>query len=205
MPEAALVAGILLVAAPVIGLAPVAYPPLFTVWMASRERHIEIVGAHRRAWRLLNAGFVLATIGTAGGLAALALSIEQGATGASVAALAVGYAMAGTAWVAVLAIRARTTPALCDLGAAAAPAQQAEILLGTATGGLFAAFVLLTGPVLVALGAILAVSGVIAAPAAWLASLIAAVATGAHLVTGDTIPAVLYVPTLVIGIGLLTG
>ena len=206
MPDALVVAGVLLVAAPIIGLIPVAYPPLFTVWMAPREQHIAIIGAHRRSWRLLNAGFVLATIGTAGGLAALAVGLgADPGLAAIVAALAVGYSIAGVLWCAVVAIRARTTPALDDLGAAAAPPSTAETLLGAATGGLFAAFVLVTGPVLIALGAVLALTGTIAAPVAWLAALIAAVATGSQLVTGDTVPAVLYPPTLLIGVALLAG
>ncbi len=206
MPDALVVAGALLVTAPLVGLAPVAYPPLFTVWMAPREQHIAIVGAHRRAWRLLNAGFILATVGTAGGLAALAVALEgDPGLAAIVTALAAGYAVAGTLWCAVLAIRARTTPALDDLGATAEPPGDAETLLGAATGGLFVAFALVTGPVLVVLGVVLGLTGTVAAPVAWLAALIAAVSTGSQLVTGDTIPAVLYLPTLLIGIALLAG
>jgi hypothetical protein len=206
MPDAIVVAGVLLVAAPLLGLVPVAYPPLFTVWMASRERHIAIIGAHRRAWRLLNAGFGLATIGTAAGLVALAVGLgTDPGLAATVAALAVGYAMAGLLWCAVVAIRARTTLALDDLGVTAAPAGAAEVLLGAATGGLFAAFALVTGPVLIVLGAVLALTGAVAAPVAWLAALIATIATGSQIATGDTIPAVLYFPTLLIGAALLAG
>jgi hypothetical protein len=206
MPDAMVIAGVLLVAAPIVGLFPVAYPPLFTVWMAPRERHIAIIGDHRRAWRLLNAGFVLATIGTAAGLAALAVALGSDPdVAAIVAALAVGYAIAGVPWCAVVAIRARTTLALDDLGVTAEPPAAAEVLLGAAMGGLFAAFALVTGPVLIVLGVVLAQAGIVAAPVAWLAALIAAVATGSQLVTGDTVPAVLYFPTLLIGAALLAG
>lgn len=207
MPDPLVLAGALLVLAPLVGLVPVAYPPLFPAWTATREGHIAIVGAHRRAWRLLNAGFCLATIGTAAGLAALAVALVPGEPrpAAAVAAVAVAYAMAGVPWLAVLAIRARSTPSLDDLGVAAEPAGHAEILLGAATGGLFAAFALATGPVLVALGVVLAVSGTVAVPVALVAALIAAVATGSQLVTGDTIPAVLYPPTMLLGVALLAG
>ena len=64
MPEALTIAGLLLVVAPLVGAIPIAYPPFLTVWSAPRERHIETVAAHRRAWAWLNAGFVLATVGT---------------------------------------------------------------------------------------------------------------------------------------------
>jgi hypothetical protein len=207
MRDPLVLAGALLVLAPLIGLVPVGYPPLFPAWTATREGHITLVGAHRRAWRLLNAGFCLATIGTAAGLAALAVALPPDVAGrnAAVGALALAYAMAGVPWLAVLAIRARSTPALDDLGASAGPADHAEILLGAATGGLFAAFVLATGPVLVVLGVVLAATGTVAAPVAWLATLVAAVATGSQLVTGDTVPAVLYPPTMLVGIALLAG
>ena len=206
MPDALVLAGVLLVLAPLVGMVPVAYPPLFPVWSATREGHITLVGAHRRAWRLLNVGFGIATIGTAGGLAALAVALggDPPLAGA-VAALAVGYAMAGVPWLAVLAIRARATPALADLGVTAAPAGPAEILLGAATGGLFVAFALATGPLLVALAVVLALTGTVAAPVALIAALIAAVATGSQVLTGDTVPAVLYMPTILVGIALLAG
>jgi hypothetical protein len=194
------------VLAPLVGLVPVAYPPLFPAWSATREGHITLVGAHRRAWRLLNVGFGIATIGTAGGLAALAVALRGDAgLAAAVAALAIGYAMAGVPWLAVLAIRARATPALDDLGVASEPAGPAEVLLGAATGGLFAAFALATGPLLVALCAVLGITGTVASPVAWIAALIAAAATGSQLLTGDTVPAVLYPPTMLVGLALLAG
>jgi hypothetical protein len=49
------------------------------------------------------------------------------------------------------------------------------------------------------------VGGGVAAPVAWLATLIAAVAVGSYLASGDLIPAVLYVQTLLIGPALLLG
>ena len=54
-------------------------------------------------------------------------------------------------------------------------------------------------------GAVLGITGTVAAPVAWIAALIAAVATGSQLLTGDTVPAVLYFPTLLVGIALLAG
>ena len=207
MPDPLVLAGLLLVLAPLVGSVPVWYPPLIAAWTATREDHIALVGAHRRAWRLANAGFGLATIGTASGLATLAAALlpDDRRPAAAVAALAVAYAMAGVPWLAVLAIRSRTTPALDDLGATAAPADHAEILLGAATGGLFAAFVLATGPVLVLLSVVLAASGIVAVPIAIVAALIAAIGTGSQLVNGDTIPAVLYPPTMLLGVALLAG
>jgi hypothetical protein len=205
-PDAATLAGLLLVASPVLGLIPVGYPPLVPVWTAPRPRHLEIVASHKRAWQALNAGFVVATLGTAGGLAALAVALGDSAGwSAAVAALGLAYLGAGSLWCAVLAIRARTTPALWDLGAAAGDPGEAERLLATATSGLFAAFILVTGPVIVALSAVLAMSGAVAVPVAVIAALMATISTASQVKTGDSIPAVLYMPTLLIGIALLAG
>jgi hypothetical protein len=205
-PDARIVAGLLLVIAPLLGAIPIAYPPFLTVWSAPRERHVATVAAHRRAWHLLNAGFVLATVGTGAGLVALVIALDLPAGwSAPVAALTAAYLTAGMPWLAVLGIRARTTPALEDIGATAGPPGQAEVLLAAATGGLFATFVLATGLVLVALCAVLALAGAVAVPVALLAALIAGVATGSQLLTGDTVPAVLYPPTMLLGVAILAG
>ncbi len=119
--------------------------------------------------------------------------------------MAVVYAIAGVLWCAVLAIRNRTTPALADMVAAGTPTEPAETLLGSATGGLFATFTLATGAALVVLGLTLALGGGVAAPVAWLATLIAGLAVGRFLAFGDVIPAVLYFPTLCVGLALLLG
>lgn len=154
----------------------------------------------------INVGFTVATVVRAAGLAVLAGAVDV-AVGprAVLAAAAVIYAIAGSLWGAVLAIRARTTPALAEMVAAGTPTEPAETLLGAALGGLFAAFVLATGAALVALGLTLAMSGGVAAPVAWLATLIAAVVIAGQLRSGDSIPAVLYLPTMLVGLALLLG
>jgi hypothetical protein len=207
MPDPTTLAGVLLVLGPVVGAIPVAYPPLLRVWSMPREDHARTIAAHRTGWRLLNGGFVLATVSTAGGLSVLArpLAGENPASASLVAALAVVYAIAGALWCTVLAIRSVATPALVDLGLVDAPPREAERLLHAATGGGFAAFVLVTGVALVALGAGLALTGAVAAPVGWLAALVAGIAVVGELATGDTIPAVLYLPTMLIGLALLAG
>ncbi len=199
-------AAVLLVVGPVAGAVAGSNPVLFRVWTAPRDEHLALVRAHRWAWVAINAGFFIATVVTAAGLAVLAEAIDAD-TGprAVLAAAAVVYAIAGALWCAVLAIRTRTTPALAVMVAAGAPTEPAETLLGSAIGGLFAAFTLATGAALVALGLTLAVSGGVVAPVAWRATLIAAVVIAGFVTSGDTIPAVLYLPTLLIGLALLLG
>lgn len=206
MSDSTFVAAVLLVAGPLVGAVFLADPALFPVWSAPREAFLAIVGAHRRSWRLLNVGFVVATVLTSSALAILALEAEAGtARRAVLIAVAVTYGIGGVLWCVVLSIRARTTPALADMVSVGTPTEPAERLLGDALGGLFAAYVLATGAALIALGLTLALGGGVAAPVAWVATLVSGVALAGFLRSGDTIPAILYVPTLLIGIALLLG
>ncbi len=199
------VAGVLLVAAPLIGAIPVAHPALVRIWSAPREGYLAQIGAHRVAWWWLNAGFILATVGTAAGLAILAAADPMpDPHGALLVAVATAYALAGTPWIAMLAIRAVRDPLLADMVAAGRPTEPAEALFGAATGGLFAAFVFGTGLALVALAIVLG-SGGVAVSVAVAAGSVAAVVVVIQVRTGDCIPAILYIPTLLIGIALLAG
>jgi hypothetical protein len=206
MSDSLMVAAVLLVVCPIVGGTGLARPALFSVWTAPREKHLALVRAHRRDWAMANAGFAVATLGTAAGLAVLAGSVQvnDGPRAVLVADVLV-YAIAGTLWCAVVAIRDRTTPVLAEMHAAGTPTEPAETLLGAAFGGLFSAFTLGTGAALVALGLTLALSGGVAAPVAWLATLIPVVVIASFFASGDAIPAVLYFPTMLIGIALLLG
>jgi hypothetical protein len=206
MNDSLTVAAFLLVICPIVGGIGLARPALFSVWTAPREKHLALVRAHRRDWALANAGFAIAALGTAAGLAVLAGSVQvnDGPRAVLVAAVVV-YAIAGALWSAVVVIRDRTTPVLAEMHAAGTPTEPAETLLGAAFGGLFGAFTLGTGAALIAIGLTLALSGGVAAPVAWLATLISAVVIAAYLASGDSIPAVLYFPTLFIGAALLLG
>jgi hypothetical protein len=181
-------------------------PALFRVWFLPRDEHLALVRAHRRGWAAINAGFTIATVLTSAGLAVLAGNVDE-ADGlrAVLTSAVVAYAIAGSLWCAVLAIRTRTTPALAELVAAGAPTEPAETLVGAALGGLFAAFILATTAALVVLGATLAGSGLIAAPMAWLATLIPVVVIVTFFRSGDAVPAVLYLPTMFVGVALLLG
>ena len=70
---------------------------------------------------------------------------------------------------------------------------------------MFAAFVVATCAALTVLGVTLLVTGGVAAPVA-IATLVVGIATAAWLLAaGDVIPAVLYLPTLLVGVALLAG
>ena len=155
---------------------------------------------------MLNAGFLIATVVTAGGLAALAVAqADDAGLTAALAAVIVAYAVGGGLWCAVLAVRSLTTPALADLSARGVDTEPAETLLNAAQSALFGAFTLVTAVALVALAIVLAIAGVVAVPVAIVAAVVAGIVIAAYLVTGDSVPAVLYLPTILIGIALLVG
>lgn len=206
MTDATTIAGFLLVVGPVAGAVPIAHPQLMRVWSAPREQYLATIGAHRRAWYALNAGFAVATLATAAGLAVLAVVAGlDDAPGQLLLAITVAYALGGSPWLAMLAIRAARDPLLADMLADGRTTEPAEALLGAATGGLFASFVLITGTTLVALSAVLWSGGIVAPPVAAIAGLIAVVVLAIQLRSGDCIPAILYVPTVLVGIALLAG
>lgn len=201
-----MVGAALLVAGPAVFVVLGLYPPMFRVWTVPRAEHLGLVLAHTRAWTLINAGFAIATIGTAAGLGGLAATVggEKG-WGAVMVAAAIIYAIAGTLWCAVVSVRIRTTPALARMVAAGTPTEPAETLLNSAVGGLFAAFLLATGAALIAVGLALALGGGVAAPVAWLATLIAVLVVVGFFAFRDMPPFVLYIPTLLVGLALLAG
>lgn len=206
MPDGLTAAAWLLVAGPLLGIFGFYDTGLYRVWNMPREEQLALVGAHRRGWTLLNVGFVVATVLTASGLAVLAGSLHvEDAPRAALVAVAVAYAIAGALWCVVLAARSRTTPLLADLVAAGKPTEPAEAVVGAALGGLFIAFSLIAASALLVLGITLTLAGGVTAAVAWFATLIGALAIGVILATGDLIPAVLYLPTLVLGIALLLG
>jgi hypothetical protein len=204
MPDALALAAVLLVAGPAIGTACLAYPPFVRVWTAQREEHLALVADHPVAWRIANVGFTVATVLTAGGLFVLAASVavDDGPRAALIAG-AVAYTVASSLWCAILAIRTRTTPAIAAMVAAGSQTEPAETLLGSAIGGLYSSFLLTAGAALIAIGSTLALAGGAASPAGWLATIIASLAVARHVTSGDVIPAVIYIPTLLVGLALL--
>ena len=207
MPDALALAALLLVAGPVLGTLGLGSDPgLYRVWTAPRLEHLATVAARRRSWALANVGFTIATVLTAAGLTILAgvIDVTPGYR-AALTGVAVGYAIAGVLWCAVVAIRTRTNPILAGLVAAGSPTEPAEALLGGVIGGLFASFALVTAVTLAGLGLVLALAGGVAAPVAWLA-IVTGIGSVVWVVrSGDMIPAVLYVPTLALGAALLAG
>jgi hypothetical protein len=196
------VAGLLLVAGPILGLIPVAHPALLRIWSMPRDAFVATVAAHRGAWAWLNVGFTLASIATAAGLLALSGTMPDRATSAALLACTAGYGIGAVLWCAVLAIRARCTPLLADFGAGELDLAQTR-LLDAASTALFQAFVLITAVSLAGLGAVLLMTGPTPAWVAGALLLTGTAATAWLLRTGDVVPAELYLPTVLLGLTML--
>ena len=204
--DAQTVAAVLLIVGPALGAVPVGNPSLVPIWRMVREDHIRTVAAHHRAWAWLNAGFGFATVLTASGLAILATAADpRSARAAGLALAVVAYALGGALWLAVLAIRTRTTPALGDLVADGTDPGTAETLVAAANGGLFQGFVLATCAALVVLGLTLLLGGGIATPVAAIVALSGLGGLAWIATTDDLIPATLYPPTMLLGVAVLLG
>lgn len=89
--------------------------------------------------------------------------------------------------------------------AAGAPAEPAETLLGSAISALCSSFLPTTGSALAAIGLAPVLGGSVPGPAAWFATIIAALVVARYVTSGDVIPAIVYLPTLLIGLALLLG
>jgi len=199
------VPGWLLVGGTVVGLAFVGHPALIRIWNMPREQHVAEVASHRVVWGLLNAGFVLATVTTAAAIITLATTVYSDSDWSPmILACGVVYAIGGVLWCAELGIRTFTTPLLYDLGPSSHTDPSVRIL-DAALSGLFAAFVYTSASALGVLGLALLLAGGLPPVVC-----IVTAATGVGivlwmLVARDIVPAVLYLPTLLIGVALLAG
>ena len=197
--------GWLLVGGTVVGLAFVGHPALIRVWNMPREQHVATVAEHRVVWVFLNAGFVLATVTTAAAIVAMSVTLYAGSDwSAAMLTSGVVYAMGGVLWCAALAIRTRTTPLLHQLGPESYSGQPVRVL-DAVSGGLFDAFVVICGVALTALGLALLLAGGLSVAVCLVCVVVGVGLVAWLLIAGDVIPAALYLPTLLIGIGLLAG
>jgi len=172
------------------------------IWTGSPDVALPLIARHSTIWRLANIGFVVATVLSAAGL--FVLSSSLGANGEGLArAAAVAYAMAGTAWLVTLSIRLGITPGVAARYVADATLDPAFAPLAGLGGVLFAAFILVGTSSLVALGAAVVLGGVLPAWTGWVILALSVAILGGYLLTGDTLPAFVYLPTIMLGIVLL--
>ena len=201
--DAELVAGLLLVGGSACFLVGALNPSLFSVWTASPEPQLRLIADRTTPWTLTNVLFLVATVLTAAGLWLVPDFV--GAAGVPVArAATVGYLLGASAWLTSLVIRLVITPqaALAFLSSGVEDQTYAGLLgLG---GGLFAAFTLIAGISLMAIGlAIVVGGGSLPVFVGWFAVAIGGIVVFGFLAAGDMPPFVAYLPTGLLGIVLL--
>jgi len=177
-------------------------PSLTRVWTSPQEIALPLIAQHARAWRAATIGFAVGTVATAAGLLTLPESVgEMGVTLAWAAAG--GYALGAVLWLISLVVRLSVTPIKASGFVATGVIDPVYAPLDRLGGGLFAAFTLIAGVSVVAVGGAILLGGSLPALAGWFAVVIGLVVVGGYLALGDMPPFVLYLPTTVVGIALL--
>ena len=174
------------------------------IWTGPPEDSLPLIARHATIWRLANIGFVVATVLTAAGLFGLPWSLGEHGTGLALAA-AVGYAMAGTAWLIALFIRLGITPGVAASYVANGSVDPAFAPLAALAGVLFAAFIVIGCSSLTALGVAALLGGALPIWVGWTTLSAGAAILVGYLVMGDTLPAFVYLPTILLGIVQLLG
>lgn len=177
-------------------------PP--ALWTGPREVSLRLIAAHARIWRAANAGFAIATVLTAAGLACVPGLVGTRGTSLALAA-AVMFALASVPWLVMLGIRLSITPRVAAEFAATGALDPTFPPIDRLGGALFPVFLLVASGSIVALGAAIVAGGSLS-PILGGACIAAGLAIGGgYLVFGDMLPAFVYFPTAAVGIALLLG
>lgn len=169
------------------------------IWTGPPEVSLPLIARHAAIWRLANVGFVVATVLSAAGLFLLPASLGENGAGLALAA-AVGYAMAGTAWLVALSIRLGFTPTVAARYVANGSVDPAFAPLVALAGVLFAAFIVLACASLAVLGVAALLGGGLPAWVGWTTLGAGVAILAGYLLAGDTLPVFVYVPTVLLGI-----
>lgn len=173
-----------------------------SMWSGRPELALPLIARHATLWRLANLGFVVATVCTAAGVWVAGRSLGEGATALATAA-AWGYAAAGTAWLVGLSVRLWVTPGVAASYLASGSVAPSFGPLARLGGALFAAFIVVGCGSLAALGIAVVLGGVVPAWWGWAMVVASLAILAGFLLSGDTLPAFVYGPTLLLGLALL--
>ena len=199
-------AGLFLTTAVVVGfalLAPTARLPA-TLWTGSDEVALPLIAQHPLTWRLANLGFAIATALTTAGLWILSDAVGD-VDGAPVIAGAALYTLASALWLITLLLRLLSVPSVAAGFVATGSIDPAHVPLARLAGALFVGFIYLSAAALVAVGAGLVDGGVISPVFGWISVVVGVGTMGGMIVLGDMLPAIVYLPTGLIGFALLMG
>lgn len=169
------------------------------IWTGAPEISLPLIARHATVWRLANVGFAVATVLTAAGLFVLPSSLGGNGAGLALAA-AVGYAMAGTAWLITLGIRLGITPNVAAKYVANASVDPTFAPLAALGGVLFAVFIVVSCSSLAVVGVAALLGGILSVWVGWATLALSLAILAGYLVVGDTLPAFVYLPSVLLGI-----
>jgi hypothetical protein len=196
------VAGWLLVVGAMSFIIGAANPALGQVWTAPKDAQLRLIADAATAWTITNSLFLFATVFTAAGL--WLVPERVGDRGLVLARSAtVVYLVAATAWLASLVFRLTVTPDTATAFVATGSLDAAYVITDRWQVGLFGAFTYLAGGSLIAMGVAVTLGGEMSRVGGWFAIVIGSAIVGGYAVFGDMPPFVAYLPTGLLGIGLL--
>lgn len=203
-PEALRIAAWLLVGGGVV-LVLMVGPTTFVspaIWNGPQDVALRLIRKHSQVWRVANVGFVLATIVTLAGLFLVPGLVGERATWLGLVSAEL-YLLAAVPWLVVLAIRLRVTPAVASTFVSEGTVDPAFVPLERLGNALFPFFILIASASIIALGAAIVLGGSLSGPLGWVCIVAGVAMAGSFVIIGDFIPALVYVPTFVVGIALL--
>jgi hypothetical protein len=199
------VEGAVLAIGAVLFLVGAGNPVLARAWVSPREAYLKIVAGHPTAWRVSHILFIVGTVLTAAGMAELpaAAGIHSVGARALVSVAGTVVAIGALLWIVALVGRLAVTSVVAS-AFVAGTGEATPVPSERWMSELFAAFLLLAGLGLVALGL-----GFIVAPVlpilGWVCVAFGVIIAGGYLAFGDVPPFVVYLPTGLIGLALILG
>jgi hypothetical protein len=181
------------------------YPGLGPVWTAHGAVAAMRVVHHRGAWEIGNWTFGVGIGLTLAGLVVLTRILGRGSIGSDLPAVARALATAGTAvWIVDLTYRLTATVRVADAVKRHAPVPGwYNDLTAWGDDGLLAAAAVLFGAALLLLGVCIAASAPLPRWTGWFSCVAGALLIGQVAVTGDVVPAVIYLAPVPAGVAAL--
>ncbi len=203
--DTAHVAGWLLVCGSVAFGVGAGNPYLVRGWTAPQDVFLRIVAGHPQAWRFTTAFFVAGTVATASGLLLVPILLPGDWPRGLAAAGGISFLLAAVLWLISLVYRFSVTPAVARRFVDSGTIDPWIADLDRLNGMLFKAFIVLAFAGLAAIGLAITGGGPIPVLVGWGIALLSALLILGLIISGDMPPFTVYLPTLAIGLALLTG
>ena len=179
-------------------------PYLIRAWMAPHADYLAIVARRPGAWRFTSLFLMTGTVVTAAGFAGLPALLPDG-WGRALAAGAVGaFEIAATLWIISLLYRHAVLPTMARTFVETGVVDAGSAPLDRLSGGLFQGFMVIGFAAIAAIGVAATAGGPIAPMVGWGSAVLSALLVAALVAFGDVPPLTIYIPTLALGVALLT-